>query len=688
MTATKAFIFKGVPAPFHHGALAVCRTLGRMGVVVAANDEGPRVPAGFSRYRAERVVWDPWPRDVASVVERLLEWGRRQDERPLLIPVDDAATIIVDDHGSDLEAAFRFPVQLPGLARQLSSKWEMAQLAEAQGVATARVTRLESQDHLDAVLRLFGLPVVVKTIAGWSREARRTPSVTLARTKDEAAALGSNGWDNLLLQEYIPGASATSWMFNGYFDSQSQCLFGLTGYKIRQFPANGGFTTLGRLEQNDVLLRTAVDFFSSIGYVGIVDVGFRFDARDSKYKLLDVNPRVGSTFRLFVDAEGRDVVRTCYDDLAGRKGGPRTLWAPPRTWELEPHDLRVGLELIRGGRTSVLRFLSSAATVDERAWWAADDPKPFVAAALYGAALKTWRSAGAKRERSAGEVGDKASRPDDAVRAHFEEDAAYWGDIYDASHDAAGGVYRERLKRALTYVDALGLPAGARTVDVGAGAGVAAIELALRNFDVVAVDVATRMLEMTRSRAAEAGVEIEVVEGDARRLPLPDNSCDLVLALGLLPWVEDPSAVLAEFNRVLRPGGAVVVSADNRWRLAEIVDPALSPIVAPLRRRVAPAVRTARRRAEPAFEVQRQTITELRRLLEQDGFNVVSASTVGYGPVTFMRKPVLHGFIGTTLARALSRHSDSILLRQLGVHVVASATSPPFSSGGDPTASV
>lgn len=687
MTPTKAFIFKGVPAPFHHGALAVCRTLGRMGVDVAANDEGPRVPAGFSRYRAERLVWDPWPTDVASIVERLLEWGRRQDERPLLITVDDAAMMIVDDHGSDLEAAFRFPVQPPGLALQLSNKWEMAELAEAHGVATARVTRVESQDHLDEVLPLFGLPVVVKRIAGWSPGARGMPSVTLARTRDEAAAVGSTGWDNLLLQEFIPGTSASSWMFNGYFDSQSQCLFGLTGYKIRQFPVNGGFTTLGRLEQNDDLLRTAVDFFSGIDYVGIVDVGFRFDARDSKYKLLDVNPRVGSTFRLFVDAEGHDVVRTCYEDLAGGTGGARTLSAPPRTWEVEPHDLRVGRQLIRAGRTSMLRFLSSAATVDERAWWAADDPKPSIAAALYGAVLKGRRSA-AKSEGSASEAADSAARPDDPVRAYFEKDADYWGDIYEASHDVAGGVYRERLGRALAYVDALGLPVGARIVDVGTGAGVAAIALALRGFDVVAVDVATRMLELTRERATEAGVEIEVVEGDARHLPLPDDSCDLVLALGLLPWVEDTSAVLAEFKRVLRPGGAVVVSADNRWRLAEMVDPALSAIVAPLRRRVAPAVRTVRRRAEPAIELQRQTITELRRLLEQNGFDVVSASTVGYGPVTFMRKAVLNGFVGTTLARTLSRHGGSILLRQLGVHVVACATSPPCPAGGDPTAAV
>jgi D-aspartate ligase len=45
-----------------------------------------------------------------------------------------------------------------------------------------------------------------------------------------------------------------------------------------------------------------------IGYSGIVDIGYRYDRRDGEYKLLDVNPRVGATFRLFVDSNGMDVV--------------------------------------------------------------------------------------------------------------------------------------------------------------------------------------------------------------------------------------------------------------------------------------------------------------------------------------------------------------------------------------------
>jgi D-aspartate ligase len=679
---TKVFILKGVPAPFHHGALAVCRTLGRRGVEIAANDEGAFAPGAFSRYRTEREIWDPWPADAPEVVDRLLHWAERQRDRALLIPVDDAAMMIVDDHQTELTTAFRFPAQPAGLVRRLSSKWEMAELATAHGLATARVERVESNEHLAELVASFGLPVVMKRIAGWSPDARGMPSVTLARTTEEAAALGEDGWDNLLVQEYIPGTSATSWMFNGYFDERSECLFGLTGYKIRQFPVNGGFTTLGRLANNDVLLEAAVEFFTSIGYVGVVDVGFRFDERDSSYKLLDVNPRVGSTFRLFVDADGNDVVRVCHDDLVAGRRQPRVRRAPSRTWEVEPHDLRVGLHLMRNRPASTPRLLLSAMAVDERAWWVADDPKPIFAAVLHGLRrkLRPSRNAGMTAVSDSGSASRVNGSPQDAVRSYFETNAPYWDEIYNGGDGIAGAVYRERLDRALSYVDALALPDGAHVVDVGAGAGVASVALARRGFDVVAVDVAAPMLELARKRAEHDGVQIGVVEADAGQLPFRDHSQDLVLALGLLPWIGDPSPVLAEFRRVLRPGGALVVSADNRWRFAELADPALSAIVAPLRRRAAAARRTALGRPEPAFEVRRHTITDLCELLAHDGFEVVSTSTVGYGPITFMRKAIFTGAAGSTLAQTLSKHNDSIVLRRLGVHVVASAIVPATTS--------
>ncbi len=376
------FVFKGVPSRFHHGALAVCRTLGRLGVPVWANDELERAPAARSRYRTGSAVWQPWPASPGESVERLVAWARTQDERALLMPVDDVATVAVEEHADELAEWFRFPRQPEGLARRLSSKWTMAQLAQEHGLPTATVARVDDLADLDDLLVEFGLPVVIKRIEGWSPDARGVASVSVARTRERAREIVAEHPGNLLLQEYIPGASATSWMFNGYFDEEGRCLFGATGYKVRQYPVSGGFTTLGQLEPHDELQTAVVRFLEGVGYRGIVDLGLRLDVRDGRYKLLDVNPRVGSTFRLFVDSADDDVVRVCYSHLVDGRAEPRTAPVQPRRWLAEPHDFRAGCALVASGGLSLRAFVGSAVSADERAWWAADDRAPFMSALL------------------------------------------------------------------------------------------------------------------------------------------------------------------------------------------------------------------------------------------------------------------------------------------------------------------
>jgi ubiquinone/menaquinone biosynthesis C-methylase UbiE len=281
------------------------------------------------------------------------------------------------------------------------------------------------------------------------------------------------------------------------------------------------------------------------------------------------------------------------------------------------------------------------------------------------------------RDAAASELMGEPDLPaTEAVRDYFSRDAEYWEAIYESSDDVAGHVYRERLERALRYIDEAELREGALATDVGAGAGLAAVALALRGFKVLAVDSTERMLDLTRERATRSGVDVEVCRADATALPVADESQDLVLALGLLPWVDDAPAVLGEFRRVLKPTGRLVVTADNRWRLNELLDPALSAPLAGVRRRVVtPILRALRRRKPASFEVQRHSQSELAQLLAAEGFVISDSSTVGFGPFTFMRRGVVNGARGRALSDWLERRArGSRFLARLGVHVVVMAS--------------
>jgi ubiquinone/menaquinone biosynthesis C-methylase UbiE len=104
----------------------------------------------------------------------------------------------------------------------------------------------------------------------------------------------------------------------------------------------------------------------------------------------------------------------------------------------------------------------------------------------------------------------------------------------------------------------LGPRTGDVVADVGARDAKHAIRLA-RDYGVrtVAIDPVPLHLELARAAVAEAGVDVDVVEGAAEALPLDDASVDWIWCRDVLVHV-DVDRGLAEFARVLRPGGAVI----------------------------------------------------------------------------------------------------------------------------------
>lgn len=114
---------------------------------------------------------------------------------------------------------------------------------------------------------------------------------------------------------------------------------------------------------------------------------------------------------------------------------------------------------------------------------------------------------------------------------------------------------------AALVVDRLGAVRGKRVLDLGCGTGNASLALARAGADVVAVDPAPRLVEVTRQRTADAGFPMEVVEGEAAAIPLPDDSVEVIVSVFAVIFAPDPQAALQDMARVLSPGGQIVLTA-------------------------------------------------------------------------------------------------------------------------------
>jgi len=107
------------------------------------------------------------------------------------------------------------------------------------------------------------------------------------------------------------------------------------------------------------------------------EVDLALDPRDGLYKVLDINPRVGQAFRLFVAENDMDVVKSLYLDLTGQKQYP-IIPREGRRWIIEDYDIISSLHYHWEGTLGFAEWFRSFKGVEEAAWFSWNDPLPFL----------------------------------------------------------------------------------------------------------------------------------------------------------------------------------------------------------------------------------------------------------------------------------------------------------------------
>ncbi len=108
-----------------------------------------------------------------------------------------------------------------------------------------------------------------------------------------------------------------------------------------------------------------------------------------------------------------------------------------------------------------------------------------------------------------------------------------------------------------SLVEAAGVNAGERVLDVAAGNGNASLAAARRFARVTSTDYVPELLEQGRRRAEADGLDIEFQVADAEALPFADDSFDVVLSTFGVMFAPDQERTAAELIRVVRPGGRI-----------------------------------------------------------------------------------------------------------------------------------
>jgi ubiquinone/menaquinone biosynthesis C-methylase UbiE len=158
---------------------------------------------------------------------------------------------------------------------------------------------------------------------------------------------------------------------------------------------------------------------------------------------------------------------------------------------------------------------------------------------------------------------------------------AYWKEGGEQKRESAASalpLYQSRLN--LNH---------SRVLDIGCGNGDYSIELAKASASVIALDLSRERVEIVKNKSAEQLTQVKLVLADAQKTPFKDSVFDLILCRNVIEHVNNPEALTTEMARLLKPEGAIQLTAPNRYSISQLVkdEHYRLPLVAILPRRMA-----------------------------------------------------------------------------------------------------
>ena len=264
------------------------------------------------------------------------------------------------------------------------------------------------------------------------------------------------------------------------------------------------------------------------------------------------------------------------------------------------------------------------------------------------------------------------------VNAYFQAESTFWKDVYSSS-DVYAQIHQLRHVTALTWIESLNLAPGSSVLEIGCGAGFMAIALAQKGLRVQAIDSTEAMIEQAQRNAEVAGgaESLSLSIGDVSALAFDDASFDLVVALGVIPWLERPELAIQEMARVTKPGGHIIFTADNRARLNALLDPMLNPVLVPLKRSIKGSLDRVGVRRLSSKDVG--TTFHSRRFIDQALMRAnlakTKSKTLGFGPFTLFRQKLIPEPLGSRIHIRLQAFADRGVFgfRSTGAHYLVEA---------------
>ena len=357
--------------------LGIVRSLGRRGIPVWVMKQDGLMLGAASRY-ASRSLSSPSSDDGRKLLDFLVDLAVKEGVAGWAVfPTSDETVTLIARHHQLLSEYYRLTTPPWRVLRWGCDKRLLYRLAQDLGVDRPWTFCPRNRDELAALECPF--PVILKPAMrlGFNRLTRDKAwrvenRASLLARYDEACKLLAP--EMLMVQELLPGGGESQFSY-ATLCRDGVPLASVVARRTRQFPMDfGRFSTYVETIEEPRLVEPSVRLLSAMAFTGLVEVEFKRDSRDGKFKVLDVNPRVWGWHTLCGRA-GVDFPHLAWR-LARGEPVPDVRARAGERWVRMGADLSVAIQEILGGRLSLRTYLKSLQGSLECSMFAWDDPMP------------------------------------------------------------------------------------------------------------------------------------------------------------------------------------------------------------------------------------------------------------------------------------------------------------------------
>ncbi len=342
--------------------LAVIRALGRKGIKVFGVDHKKDI-GWYSRYSQPSIC--PHPTEAE---DEFLSWIDNTFSKGQQLPVfftGDDFLYTFSRNRIFLSEYFLFNLPEHQKLEAIADKYLQSQIAQKAGINVPQTWLIENTSQLTPDLFLdSSWPLILKgrEVNAWREVFGGTLKGFRVNNHAELINICETALKkqvSLIAQEVIAGPDTNHYKYCAYRSQSGEILAEFCLQKIRQNPIRFGIGSMVRSVENKELTNAGRQFFKGIDYHGIGSAEFKYDQKDEKLKLIELNPRYWQQNTL-AEACGVNFPLINYRDLAGIKQEP----IPPNyktgvKWINIYMDLKSFLDYHREGEITFRQWVSS-----------------------------------------------------------------------------------------------------------------------------------------------------------------------------------------------------------------------------------------------------------------------------------------------------------------------------------------